>query len=479
MRKVIILFFFFLLLGCNQSFEQTPPIIGATNTVSPTATFTSTETFTPTPTQTQAIIFTPTSNFNNLVPQIVTPSLPQICPAIGNNPVSLPDDPKEYFLSRNRTEKIKEFESLVVDVLNQGGMRDLLRYFTSHEIKYYTADLTNDGSDELVVDFAAVNIFGCKDGQYQNLRTFTGPYGYIHVLAIRDLNLNGVADLAIALQTCFHCDGIKVYEWDGDYFNSLVLSRWIDYSENKIVSYGIAELPGYSDLSVEDINRDGFYELILDGGIPSYFGGISGADGPWRAEKLIFMWNGENFVWYSQEFYPPNFRFEAVFDGDIQTLRGLYDEALVSYQSAIFDDKLISWDNEIWRKMVYEREDLSYPDIQKMPFNQNEYDQLSAYSRYRIMILHLIQGWEGDAKVIYDTLIELYPENTIGYPYVEMAKAFWNEYQNSRDLYKACEKAIQYAYQNDDIVLEPFGWHGFFNPSYSPEDTCPFNKYSS
>src|SRR5688572_6389219 len=102
MRKTIIFIFFFFLIGCNQSFEQTTPTVVITNTLSPTPSFVSTETLTPIPTQTLAILFTPTSNFNNLKPQVVTPSLPETCPDIKDNIIVLPDNPKEYFLGMNK-----------------------------------------------------------------------------------------------------------------------------------------------------------------------------------------------------------------------------------------------------------------------------------------------------------------------------------------------------------------------------------------
>ncbi len=37
----------------------------------------------------------------------------------------------------------------------------------------------------------------------------------------------------------------------------------------------------------------------------------------------------------------------------------------------------------------------------------NEYPNLAAYARYRIMLLYLLQGWDSDAQVIYETLQEI------------------------------------------------------------------------
>lgn len=213
---------------------------------------------------------------------------------------------------------------------------------------------------------------------------------------------------------------------------------------------------------------------MLDGGRPSYTGGWTGIDGPWRNQKVIYMWNGENYVWYSQEYYPPNFRFEAIQDGDTETIRGDYDSALKFYQAAIFDDKLKSWTQEVWRDLSQNQDIriLSYPDIEKMPFNQVEYDQLSAYARYRIMIIYLKQGWDSDAKTMYETLVEKYPQGNLGYPYAELATEFWNEYRSSHDLTLSCDEAITYATKHTEI-LEPLGSHGLFDKHYEPESICP------
>jgi len=104
-----------------------------------------------------------------------------------------------------------------------------------------------------------------------------------------------------------------------------------------------------------------------------------------------------------------------------------------------------------------------------------EYDQLSAYARYRIMIIYLNKGWDGDAKTIYQTLQEKYPKENPGYPYVEMATEFWNEYQLSHDVASACNKAITYATDHKEI-LEPLGSHGLWDKNYTPDSICPFQK---
>lgn len=478
MKKSLLLFFCFLLLiSCNQSEPLTKESIVKTTITdsTPSSTLTPVATKTLATTPAKIVLVTPTSNFDNLTPQSFTPSPPENCPNSIDGEIDFPQELKMFESSLSDEDIIVGFEDFVISNLNEGKILSLLNILSKENISYYFVDITNDGVNDLIIKYINIIVFSCKNNNYINLKTFSSGFYGSYIVAIRDLNSNNVMDLAILVEACQGCNFVSIYEWNGQDFKTLVLEYSDYYSENKLSTFNTTDFDGYAKISIEDINKDGFYEIVLDGGIPSYIAGVSGDDGPYRAQKVIYMWNGENFVWYSQEYYPPNFKFEAVLDGDTQTLRGLYDKALLSYQSAIFDEKLKSWDEKIWRELLWNREGLAYPDIQKMPFNQKEYDQLSAYSRYRIMILHLIRGWDSDAEIVYKNLIELYPKGTDGYPYVQMATEFWNEYQISRDFYKSCEKAIQYAQENE-VILEPFGWHGLFYNSYEIEDICPFTK---
>jgi len=92
------------------------------------------------------------------------------------------------------------------------------------------------------------------------------------------------------------------------------------------------------------------------------------------------------------------------------------------------------------------------------------------------MTVYFKRGWDSDAKTIYQTLQEKYPEENPGYPYVEMAIEFWNEYQASHDLEAACDKSIMYVSQHAEI-LDPLGSHGLWDYSYyDPKIICPFHN---
>ena len=489
MKKVFFVALFAItLIGCSSVQPQSVPTnfpkntLGTPKAVLETDTVTSTvspthpiRTPTPSETLTPTLESVPTSNFDKIKFTIFTPAPPAICPQKSQTDIeistALPQDEVSY-------------QSGILKILNQGGIHQLLTYLKKNNSDDYNyVDLTNDGVDELILrtplSDGNVNVFGCQNGSYVKLLSVTRVYDYgPGILAVKDVNKDGVNELVLDLLTCHYCSGILVYEWNGQGFENLVRNWYIDDQTNKLAHYDIAELGGYTFTSINDIDNNGTYELILDGGIPSYLSAQSGYEGPWRGQKVIYMWDGHYYVWYSQKYSSPNFRFEAVQDGDTEAAQGDYDAAISSYQAAIFNDKLKSWTSDVWQDLIHQNEQaqsLAYPDITKMPFNQTEYDQLSAYARYRIMIIYLKQGWDSDAQVIYQTLQEKYAQENPGHPYVEMATEFWNEYQISSDLASACDKTIAYV-TNHQEILEPLGSHGLWDNSYSPYSICPFQK---
>jgi hypothetical protein len=483
MRKLFVIFWCsIILIGCvgqkHTDIVAATPIftLQVTPKVSDLAT---TFTHTPTtrvqnltPSSTSTRINTPTSDFHNIPQVIFTPASPEICPASATSEIEIPTE-----LPLN--------ESTIITVLNNGGIERLVRLLSKgNDANFRYDDLTNDGISELIIrnlNEGYLSVYSCQNGKYENLLTVDNFVEFVEfspgITAIQDLNHNGVKELVVGMIASHCCTGIMAYEWNGVSFESLVKTWYIDYKSGKLEHRDMVELGGIAQAGVADIDGNGIYELILDGGRPSYTGGWTGIDGPWRNQKVIYMWNGGNYVWYSQEYYPPNFRFEAIQDGDRETIRGDYDSALKFYQAAIFDDKLKSWTQEVWRNLSQNQDVqiLSYPDIEKMPFNKVEYDQLSAYARYRIMIIYVKQGWDSDAKTVYETLIEKYTQGNLGYPYTELATEFWNEFQLSHDQILSCGEAITYATKHTEI-LEPLGSHGLFDKHYEPEDICPFRQ---
>jgi hypothetical protein len=476
-----------ILIGCSRQTQQEPsgsitrittytkqPQEKLTRTATPLILSTLlTKTASAYPSQKPTLGSTPTSNFQNIKIPVFTHAPPALCP---------PKSRLEIALPMTLPEDEANFQKLILDILNAGGAQKLLERLPDYRyVKFRYADLTNDGIKELILNNPTLGgnlyVFGCKNGEFENLLTVSRVYDYgPEILAIKDINRDRVNELIISLLTCHYCTGMEVYEWNGHSFESLIRDWYINHDTNKLEYYSVAELDGYSYASIRDIDNDGIYELILEGGIPSYLSALTGWEGPWRGQEVVYRWNGQFYVWYSQKYNPPNFRFEAIQDGDIKTLRGNYDAAINSYRAAIFNEKLRSWNKEIWQKQLQLQEEgigNGYPDIQKMPFDQTEYDQLSAYARFRIMIVYINRGLENDAEIIYRSLLSKFREDSPGHPYAEMASEFWNEYQLSHDPAQSCDKAILYATLHAEI-LAPLGSHGGWDDSYEPKSVCPF-----
>ena len=446
---------------------------------------------------TQGLAKIPVSTFNPDFAVTQTPSSGAICQTDSANPSGLQElieflFPKEQDDKRNSQIQREEMTERFISALNSGGIVPLYTALIEnspppyYDIRYI--DLTNDGVPELIVADqnyylgrgGNIYVFGCVDGEYQVLLAETPIYDeYPEIVSIQDLNMNGVMDLVIGQISCHYCYAMRVYEWGGEQFNSLV-RKWLLLDENEIDYWDIMEMNGYARGFVEDIDNNGTYELIIDEEQPSYLHALVGGDGPWRGERIVFEWDGNYFVWHSSEYTTPAvFRFQAVQDGDIASEHGELDKALSFYQDAIFSDTLSSWTADAWYELVYDPEhtSISLPDINKMPFNEIEYEQLATYSRYRIMLLYVLRGWNSDAKTVFSTLQRKVTPDSPGYPYLEMATIMWSEYTLSGDIGKACEKVIAYVEEHNDI-LTPLGniEHGFWSRYYEPIDICPFTN---
>jgi hypothetical protein len=147
-----------------------------------------------------------------------------------------------------------------------------------------------------------------------------------------------------------------------------------------------------------------------------------------------------------------------------------YVKALDSYQRAIFDESLISWSEEF--RMMLPGEPVTGPTPVPDP---DEQPLLSAYSRYRIMLIHLVEGRMEHAAVVYDTLVSKFPEGTIGHPYALLAKTVWDTYTDTEDLSVACEEALQEVETSEDLAPLNNRYSYFSVIYYDPGYICPFD----
>lgn len=235
-----------------------------------------------------------------------------------------------------------------------------------------------------------------------------------------------------------------------------------------------------SEVYYEDLDKDGFQELVFYQGTPimdSYE-----REFPWRRVKEYYRWDGMRYRKYKEVFDPAVYRFQAVQDADEAVLLSEYDRALALYQDAIFSDLLRPWSPD-WRSYerdayweYWNREPTSTPPVMDVTNDTNEWLNLAAYTRYRIMLLHVARGYLAEAEIVYNTLQEKYPEGQPGHMFAELAQEFWEEYLVSQNIEQSCSAAIEYAEDHVDTIFYYISsnYHGDQSRRYEPEDICPF-----
>jgi hypothetical protein len=419
---------------------------------------------------------TASSTFDINSIQTSTPAAPAKCPQI---PLPKPIPTFEY----NGQDRIGVEESVYLDYLNQFGAnaflladqstRDGEGQLDPHIILH--RDLTNDGVPEIVVSRGQFFIFGCRNGQYQALLAVdqNGHSMSRQIVAITDLNRNGIPELLITFDMGTHGEvSYGLIEWNNGKFNDLMIP---DYSIDGGEYDGFLILYGGS-INFQDVDHDGLKEIVINSG--SWLGApdIICDTAPLRKSKGYYKWNGQSFVFYKLIFEPPQYRFQAVEDADHDVLDREYDQALALYQRVIFDNRLEWWTNAR-KDYIYSCNDYSNPPSTTPPSpDPNEYQYQAAYARFRIMVLHLMHGYQSDAQVVYQTLLKKFPDGTPGSVYADMAQAFWGEYQTSHSLVQACGKSQDVASHRLDeatrYLLDNYGYDGTVN--YTLQQLCPF-----
>lgn len=364
----------------------------------------------------------------------------------------------------------------VLDFLNRGGAKEaVIQIFSQHNQPIFEGDLTGDAVPELGVFDSGLAILGCVNARYEVLLTAGAqfPFRRIEIASTLDLNLNSVPDLVVyipdACGSTERCSEAFIYEWDGQTFQNMVQNDF----------YGTISMWGAFRVEVKDVDGNGTQELTTQGGIPPWPVNIEGW--PWRVQTDTYMWNGAAFGLAYTEFEPPQYRFQAVQDGDRAMLRGDDAQALNFYQQAIHNNALEWWSPE---RRAYEQaaNDMLFstpiPLLVPTP-DPAEYSHLAAYARYRMLLLYVQQNKPTATQQTYQLLQTDFPAGQPGHPYAELAVAFWVEYQTTANLAQACAKAIEYATDHQADLLRYLGnsagiyYYGRQSLDYTPADMCP------
>lgn len=468
----------------------------------PTLTLTLLPTPTPTPTDIlpleevllTAFFYSPTPAFNVAQAKTVTPGTPPTCPTRNTDLVF----DRDIFVKDLRDEEKLKY---ILDYLNQGGtippvFGDIDPSFTDTKVYQHDnyKDLTGDNIPEMILTFFGVGgpnsfeIIGCTKENYESLYSIDlGGMVLVRNIMNNDMNLDGIPEIVLRwtpIMGSGYISGYQIIAWDGNAFQNLISQTEFD-GVNKIsgIGNGWIRMDGvggeYSwdgnPWQIKDIDQNGTLELIISGGI-----GVSWDDirhGPYQPVTQIFMWNGEGFVMDDMQIGPPDYRFQAVQNGDLYTLMHKYERAYEAYQQAIDDPYLAWWSEEsvgfISAKLDAELEKLPTPTL-SVP-DEYEYPNLAAYAMYRIFLLHVLQGQTKEAELAYSALQAQYIPEMPGHIFTQLAKTFWDTYKASEDIHAACADTVDYALPFQDEILQYIGgYHGWQSLDYELTDICPF-----
>ena len=420
---------------------------------------------------------------------VATPPTPVVTCPTGS------DQSADFSLDGPGNNLIDIFQPQILEYLNSAGSVDKLQPALEGPFDFdgenlpaiaqvFSTDVSGDNVPDVVVDFGllfgeenvdgALFIFSCQDGLYETLVAeplngyiLTGDFAGHGVRAIRDMNANGIPEILIAQIWVVgtHVNftrNVLIYEWDGNQLPNLVEGGSQSFPNTIEIQNG--------DFEISDTNADGTFELLAINAL---------GRGPEvsileRAYTDIWAWDGVAFTLTCRRpTTAPQYRFQAVHDGDDAAQCQDYAAALAFYQQAIFDEQLLGWSEGRSSSPGYQPESAPTPD-------RDEGARLGAYARYRIMLLHALQGYVPEATTVYETLIEKLPSGSPGHEYAQMATAFWEEYIANGDFNLACDAAIAFATDNPEVILLPLGsaFYGW-GRTYSPEDVCPLKPDSA
>lgn len=495
-KRAIVVPVTLLLAACGPAAASPVPTETAPQaTVTATLPPQPTSTATPEPTPTDTPTATPYPTFDAAHAVTSTPFPPAECP---------PEDPNlviDTSFDPDTMPSDTRFTLIDKAVANGASLSQLHEAF-GLELR----DLTGDGVKELYYhDLYTLFILGCKEGKTVTLLNYRDDGSWAggpKILSIQDMNLNGVPEVVTeGLATTGLNTNVNIFEWNGSKFAQLLKAGlgensretsafartlyWSDIDWYRDAEYYETH-PGYfspsmngrANITIKDTDANGTKELILKDDGPTHWDSLLNY-GPWRGKEVVFKWDGLHFLYSSLEMDPPEYRFQALQDADRFFLMGDYDRALAFYQDVIFDQVLEWWSEE---RKNYEREIFYYslgkdPDPTLLPPEQdaNEYPTLAAYARYRILLYYLSNGWDEDARVVYDTLQEKYPPGAVGHQYAHIATILWNAYQEQRDPVEACAQVVDYTRMHTEEIVVPLNpwYYGLQSHRYVPEDICP------
>jgi hypothetical protein len=353
-------------------------------------------------------------------------------------------------------DSFEAYPQAIMAYLNQGGNKATLDQalydaeVANLPVPVATGDLTGDGVHEVVVALidpaielypppGVLLVYTCQEGQFDlSLVEQSGDFeGGPHIWYLEDLDGRAGSELVVSFPTCgaHTCfDEAQILSWTGAGF------------ENRLQGTS-GDLP-YPDFRLIDLEGDGLFELEAEA---AGFGSIGA--GPQRGLRRVWAWDSvlEGFEVVEESSGPSSYRVHALHDAEAAARAGDYEAALLGYQRVINDALLEDWFDP-----------------------ENERAALSAYARFREVVVYAQQGQQEFAATVLSEMSLAYPAGDARHPFVEMAQAFLEAF--GRDGAEAgCQAASAFAAANAAEVLDPLGPQsfGYANPEFEAGDMCP------
>jgi hypothetical protein len=362
---------------------------------------------------------------------------PDDCPPLASVP--LPDRPADLI----------DYPYVIQQYLSAGAGPDALRAMLEAWgalDDLVTADLKGNENDELVLvvhdpnsDFmfpsAGLFIFGCRAGAYEILAQDIPPDLGINLLQVSDATDDDRSEVAYTrvacgAHTCF--ETLEILGWDTAGFYSLMR----DVLEMPYPTY-----------------------VITPGQIEARYGGIGSAGAePQRFYTDIWVWDGRAFAFSERRYAPAVYRYHVLLEGERALETGDYGEALPLFQRAIDDDSLAEWS-----------------EVSGMIDPAEEQALLVAFSRYRILLIHLLMGRPEESEAAYEHLLDDYPEGVPGHEASLVAETFWVAYEAEERVADGCAAVVEEAQVESPLLNFFNGTYGYANPWWEPPDLCPFD----
>jgi hypothetical protein len=358
--------------------------------------------------------------------------------------------------------KLPELEFLgypqaILEFLNSGGSAQELDQelysagVANQPLAVASFDLTGNSIDDVVVSIIEPQsstilpggtflIYVCQQDGYrlqhrQDSADNRGAYG---IRYLQDLNSDGQGEVVTSspscgAHTCF--EDVQVLSWQGSDFVNLLVGN-------------TNELPS-PDIRIKDPDEDGIFDIEIGSG-----GFNSIGAGPNRTKIRHWAYNHATSFWDIYEDIPGSsfYRIHVLHDADDAAQVGNNDQALIDYGRVVYDPNLVDWQDP-----------------------EQEIANLSAYSLYKIAVLHLIQGDADRARITFDLLDKRYLSQDFGYMYAELASVFRESYE-LEGLANACVATQEFAEGHSKEILSPLGSeiYGYANRDYFPNDICPW-----